>query len=158
MQNSQSDFTYDVYVAYAENTIDEDYVWEFLVPRLTKDGLRVAVAHHAETPGVTQITSIGEIVQNVKRVLILLSPRYLRDPIASFTDELTRTLDIQRGTYRLLPLVIARMAEADIPPHLGMLEPIYFTNPHRAEREVSRLIDALKGPLPKRERGTDNSA
>ena len=56
----------------------------------------------------------------------------------------------QEGTYRLLPVRIAPIAEDRLPVRLSMLETLDLTHPRRAERNYERLIQALKGGLPTR--------
>ncbi len=70
--------------------------------------------------------------------------------MADFENVLGETMSIQEGTYRLLPVKIAPIAEDRLPVRLSLLETLDLTNPRRADRNYERLIKALQGPLPKK--------
>lgn len=143
-------FRYDGYLVYADREPDRTYVWETLEPRLTAAGLRIAVAHDVEAPGVERIIGVEEVVLKAKRVVILLSPQYFEDPITGFIDVLAQSIGIEARSYRLLPVIIAPLGAHALAPHLKILTTLDLSQPRRSEREMQRLIDALKGPLPRR--------
>jgi hypothetical protein len=143
-------FRYDGYLVYADREPDRTYVWETLEPRLKAEGLRIAVAHDVEAPGVERIIGVEEVVLKAKRVVILLSPQYFEDPITGFTDTLALAIGVEERSYRLLPARIAPLGAHALPPHLKILTTLDLSQPRRSEREMQRMIDALKGPLPRR--------
>lgn len=143
-------FRYDGYLVYANREPDRTYVWETLEPRLTAAGLRIAVAHDVEAPGVERIIGVEEAVLKAKRIVILLSPQYFEDPITGFTDTLALAIGVEERSYRLLPVSIALLGAHPLPPRLRILTTLDLSQPRRSEREMQRLIDALKGPLPRR--------
>ena len=81
----------------------------------------------------------------------MLSEAYLADSMADFENVLAHTVGIQEGTYRLLPVKIAEIDEGRIPIGLSQLTTLDLLHPRRAERELNRLIESLKGPLPRRQ-------
>ena len=143
-------FRYDAYISYAEREPDVTWVWDTLLPRLEKAGLRVAVSGDVEAPGVARVVNIERGIRQAKRTVILLSENYLADSMADFENVLAQTLGLQEGHYRLLPVKIGPLDASRLPTRLGMLTTLDLTHPRRAEREFERLVRALRGPLPRR--------
>jgi hypothetical protein len=143
-------FRYDAYVSYVDREPDATWVWDTLVPRLEDAGLRVAVSGDVEEPGVARVVSIERGLEQSKRTVVVLSETYLADHVADFENVLAQTMGIQEGTYRLLPVKIAPIDEAQLPLRLSQLVTLNLAHPRRAERELGRLVDALQGPLPRR--------
>jgi hypothetical protein len=117
---------------------------------LQSAGLRLAISGEVEEPGVARVVNIERGIKQSKRTIIILSEDYLADNWANFENVLGQTMSIQEGTHRLLPVKIAPIDEGRLPARLSMLTTIDLTHPHRAERELDRLVHALQGPLPRR--------
>jgi hypothetical protein len=130
-------FRYNGYVSYLEREPDAGWVWDVLVPRLEAAGLRVAVSGESESLGVARVVNIERGISQAKRTVVVLSDAYLADHMANFENILAQTMGIQEGAYRL-------------PVRLGMPTTLNLTHPTRAEREFSRLVQVLQGPLPRR--------
>lgn len=143
-------FRFDAYISYVDKSADTIYVWKALLPHLQSAGLRLAISGEVEEPGVARVVNIERGIKQSKRTVIILSEDYLTDNWANFENVLGQTMSIQEGTYRLLPVQIAPIDEARLPARLNMLTTIDLTLPHRAERELDRLVHALLGPLPRR--------
>jgi len=146
----EGDFRYDAYISYVDKGGDADFVWETLVPKLEAAELKVAVSGDSAAPGVPRIVGGERAIRQAKRLVVILSEAYLTDGMGDFENVLGQTMSIQEGTYRLLPVKIAPIAEGRLPVRLSMLETLDLTNPRRAERNYERLIQSLKGPLPTR--------
>ena len=146
----EGEYRYDAYISYADKGADADFVWDTLVPKLEDAGLKVAVSGDSGEPGVPRIVGGERAIRQAKRTLVVLSETYLADAMADFENVLGQTMSIQEGTYRLLPVKIAPIAEDRLPVRLSMLETLDLTNPRRADRNYERLIKALQGPLPTR--------
>lgn len=143
-------FRYDAYVSYADIDPDSAWVWETLVPRLEREGLRIAVSGASGDPGVPVVVNAERGIQQAKRTLIVLSQAYLENNMANFENVVAQSMGIQEGSYRLLPVKIGPIDEARVPTRLSMLAALDLTHPRRAEREFDRLAEALRGPLPRR--------
>jgi hypothetical protein len=143
-------FRYDAYISYANRGLDAAWVWETLVPRLEQAGLRIAVSDDVEEPGVARVVNVERGIQQSKRTVIILSEGYLKDNLADFENVLAQTIGLQEGTYRLLPLKIAPLDDRNLPVRLGALTTLDMSRPQRVEREFERLVQALRGPLPRR--------
>lgn len=143
-------FRYDAYISYVEQEPDETWVWDTLIPRLEEAGLRVAVSGEVETAGVAKVVGIEQAMKQCKRIIVVLSPTYLADQMADFQNVLAQTLAIYEDSYRLLPVKIAQIDEAQLPMRLRMLSTINLIHPRRAAREFNRLVKGLQSPLPRR--------
>jgi hypothetical protein len=143
-------FRYDAYLSYVDRAPDSTWVWETLIPRLEREGLRLAVSGASPDPGVPLVVGIERGIRQAKRTLVVLSRAYLADNLADFENVLAQALGIGEGAYRLLPVRIEAIDEALLPLRLSMLTTIDLADPTRAEREFARLLAALRGPLPRR--------
>lgn len=70
--------------------------------------------------------------------------------MAEFENVLGQTIGIQEGAYRLLPVTMEPVDPASLPTRLSALTTLQLGHSQRVEREFGRLIDALRGPLPRR--------
>ena len=149
MPTDDQGFRYDAYVSYVDREPDAAWVWDTLVPRLQQAELRVAVSGDSGVPGVARVVNVERGIRQAKRSILVLSPAYLADRVADFETVLGQTMGIEEGTYRLLPVKIAAIDEARLPTRLRMLTTLDLAHPRRAEREFDRLVQALRGPLPR---------
>jgi hypothetical protein len=144
---SEEQYRFDVYVSYVDTEPDSTFVWERLLPRLEREGLQVAVSGDVEQPGVARVVSIERGITQARRTVVVLSPNYLSDAVADFENTLAQTMGIQDNRYRLLPVQIAEIDADQLPTRISMLTRLHLTHPHRAERELQRLISAAQAPL-----------
>ncbi len=149
-QSLDRDFLYDAYVSYVEEEQDETWVWETLVPRLEREGLRVGVSGETQQPGVDRIVATEQGIVDAKRTIVVLSAAYLRDNIADFENVLAQTLSIEEGSYRVLPVLLPGGRQARLPMRLRMLSMLDLGHPRRSEQNLERLVATLKDPLPRR--------
>ena len=140
-------FRYDAYISYANRGQDAAWVWETLVPRLEKAGIRVAISGDVEEPGVARVVNIERGIRQSKRTVVVLSDAYLNDNVSDFENVLAQTMGLQEGRHRLLPVRIAQLSENQVPVRLNMLTTLDMTRPQYMEREFARLVQALQGPL-----------
>lgn len=143
-------FRYDAYLSYADRPPDSTWVWETLIPRLERAGLRVVVSGASQDPGVPLVVSAERGIRQSKRTLIVLSQAYLEDNMADFENVVAQSVGIEEGSYRLLPVKLGSFDRARLPVRLAMLATLDLTHPGRAEREFDRLAEVLRGPLPRR--------
>ena len=149
MPQVEDGFRYDAYISYVDQEPDTGWVWDILVPKLEDAGLKVAVSGDSEKPGVARVVNIERGIQQAKRTIVVLSETYLSDNMAAFENTLGQTMGIQEGTYRLLPIKAMPVDTSRLPTRLSMLTTLDLVHPRRAEREFSRLIEALRQPLPR---------
>ncbi len=146
-------FRYDAYLSYVDRAPDSTWVWETLVPRLEREGLRLVVSGASPDPGVPLVVGIERGIRQAKRTLIVLSRAYLEDNLADFENVVAQSLGVEEGAYRLLPVRIGPIDEARLPLRLRMLATLDLADSPRADRELARLAAALRGPLPRRPAG-----
>jgi hypothetical protein len=144
-------FRYDVFVSYAEeNDHDADWVWETLLPHLEEAGLEVAISDDVREAGVSRVVNIERGITQSKRTVIVLSPSYLQDNMAQFENVMAQTLSVQEGAARLVPVIVETFDTNLLPYRLNpnMVIPVDLTKPgRRAERQWSKLVGTLQGPL-----------
>lgn len=150
ISRDEEGFRYDAYVSYVDAEPDAGWVWGTLVPRLEAAGLTVAVSGDVEQPGVARVVNIERGIREAKRTVVVMSARYLADYMADFENVVGQTMGIQEGSYRLLPVTMESVDPATLPTRLSALTTLHLAHSQRAEREFGRLIDALRGPLPRR--------
>jgi hypothetical protein len=108
------------------------------------------VSGDVEQPGVARVVGIERGISQSRRTVVVLSPAYLDDNMADFENVLAQTMGIKEGTYRVLPVRITDLDAARLPFRLSMLSMPDLAHPRRAQRELGRLVDALRSPLPRR--------
>jgi hypothetical protein len=140
-------FRYDAYINFADAAPDGDWVRGTLVPRLQQAGVRLALSEDIEELGVPRLMTMSEAVAQCKRIVVILSDRYLADRWADFEGKLAYTIGIEEGRYRVLPVVPHAMEQA-LPPIFLMLVTLDLTEQARVEAGLGRLVKALLGPLP----------
>lgn len=146
-------FRYDVYISYADVEPDAGYVWQTLVPRLEEAGLqpaRIAISGDVEDPGVSRVVGIERAIEQSKRVLLVISQRYVQDEWTHFIDTLSQFKGVDEGKYPLLPVKIDDVDDSQIPLRIRQLALLDLTHPYRADRNFSRLVRALNDPVPTR--------
>lgn len=143
------EFGYDVYISYIEQEPDETWVWDTLMPRFEKEGLRVVVSGDVELAGIDRIESFSRGVKEAKRTLIVLSESYLANKWARTNDFIAQTIGIQEGTYRVLPVQIAPIDEKKLPVDISRMVIVNLTHSRHRKRRLNRLVQALKKPLPR---------
>jgi TIR domain/CHAT domain len=145
---NEVEFLFDVYISYVDKDPDSNWVWDKLLPKLEEAELRVAVSGDSERLGVTRVVNIEQGIRQAKRTVIVLSENYLSDNMAEFENTLGQTMGIQEGVYRLLPIKAIAFDSSSLPTRLSMLATLDLAHPQRADREFSRLVEALRQPLP----------
>ena len=78
----QEEFRYDVYISYVDEEPDSTWVWDFLVPKLEAENLKVAVSGDVDLLGVARVINIERGVKFSKRTLVILSNLYLDNSMA----------------------------------------------------------------------------
>jgi Caspase domain/TIR domain len=153
IERSDNEFKYDAYLSYADCEPDSTFVWQSLLPQLAANGLRVAVSYDCEEPGVDRVVSRERGIEKSKRTIVALSESFLKDQWTSFDESIAMALGIEEGKYRILPLKIGPVSNESVPLRLRKLVTLDLTgNATKSEREMQRLVDALRSPIPSRNR------
>jgi hypothetical protein len=126
---------YAAFLIYSES--DAPFVEHFLLPVLSLDRSQVLLCT-GFTPGAALVGEIERGVTTSAVTIAVLSPAYLRDRWARFTDELA---GYASGTdARLVPLMLAA---CDVPLALRFRVMLDFTDRAHWEEEGQRLRDFL---------------
>jgi hypothetical protein len=143
-----------VYISYADEEPDADWVWDELVPQLEDAGLKIAVSEDVMEPGVARVVSMERGLKMAKRTLIVLSPNYFGDKMAQFENTMSLTMSIEEGKGRLFGVRFGEMNTSGIPFRLSenMISHIDFTRSrmggrHRRKTPGEYLAEALKEPV-----------
>jgi len=135
--------TYDLFVSYAD--ADRAWVEGYLLDALEKAGAR-CLTEAAFELGVPRLLEFERAVQQSRRTLLVLSPAYLAENFARFTDLLAQHYGLETATWPVIPLILA--PELKLPPRLALLEPLEAGDPADWPRAIERLCAALRRPVP----------
>ena len=116
------------------------------MPELERSALRIAVSDDVAEPGVARVVNVERGIRQSKRTIVVLSAAYLEDHMADFENVLAQTMGVDEGRHRLIPVKAAPFDRARLPVRLSMLTAVDLTRPERADRELDRLIKALRSP------------
>ena len=108
-------FVYDAYLSFVDQEPDAAWVWTTLVPTLEKAGLRMAISGVVQSQEWRGSWRQNGAIRQSKRTVVVLSPHYLADNLADFENVLARTMGIQEGSYRLLPIIIEAIDKNSLP-------------------------------------------
>ncbi len=149
VQKDEEGFRYDAYISFAKGP-DAAWVHDILLPRLKRAHLRIALSEDVLEPGVARVVGVERAIQQSKRTVIALSEAYLADNMREFENVLAQQMGINEGSYRLLPVRTAPLDESRLPLRISMLASLDLSDPVSTERNMPRLLGALRGPLPHR--------
>ena len=152
-------FGYDAYLSYAE----ADAVWvdDVLLPVLTGAGLRVAADEDARL-GAPQLPERERLLLASRHLVPVLSPAWLQDRQAVFTQQIAEYIDPAADATRILPVLL--QPTPHLPPRLARLEATDCSNPAHWEKAVTGPCSgavqdlrsgrgSLRGDLPARSTG-----
>lgn len=135
---SQDEFKYDVFVSYSHK--NKKWVWEWLLPRLQKAGIKVCIDLDCFEPGAPVITEIERATIVSRKTLLVLTPGYLQSEWAELENLLTASQDPAARKRRLIPVLLER---CELPLRLKSLIYLDFTNQQATQDKMNRLIASL---------------
>jgi hypothetical protein len=116
---------------------------------LNEGGVRVAISEDVEEFGVGRVVNVERGMEKSKRVLVVLSNAYVSSEWKEFENAMQQDLGIEMGQWRLLPVLIEQVDKSLIPQRIKFLTPANLADTSKADRDLARLVAALKGPVPK---------
>jgi CheY-like chemotaxis protein len=131
---------YDAFVSYSR--ADRDWVHRVLVPGLEAGGLRLCLDSRDFVPGAFSLTEMERCVRESRRMLLVLTPAYLRSEWTRFEAALAQTLDPDAGQRRLLPILLE---PCEPPLRISALSHADFTDGGDIQLHLSRLAVAIRG-------------
>ncbi len=134
----KGDFTYDVFIAYAD--VDKKWVKAELLPRLENAGLTVCVDYRDFRIGAPKVRERERAVLESRKTLLVLSPAYLNSDWANLSESMAQTLDPASRDLRFLPLL---KDECEVPLHLHHLESVSLLEADELNLAWTKLLAAL---------------
>ncbi|MGA9351962.1 MAG: toll/interleukin-1 receptor domain-containing protein [Anaerolineae bacterium] len=137
-------FQYDVFISYSH--YDDEWVWNWLVPRLKQEDLRMCIDRECFEPGAPSVTEMERAVKTSRKTALVLTPDYLASEWAEFENLMLQTLDPAARQRRLLPLVLKK---CELPLRIRFLTHLDFTCEDERGFQFQRLVAAIRGePMP----------
>ncbi len=134
------EFKYDVFISYKHDDIE--WVQKELIPRLQAANLNICLDDEAFLAGGAAIVSMQDAVEQSRRTLLVLTPRYMQSHWTRFEMLATRTLDPDAMQRRTVPMLVEKVEK--LPLLLSMLTYVDLTRPDNQERAWDLLIRSLK--------------
>jgi len=135
----QDDYTYDAFISY--NQKDSDWVETVLQPRLERAGLRLCLPDRDFEIGAARIVNMENAVARSRKTLLILTPNWGDSQWSEFEGLLVQSSDPIGARRRVLPLIVR---PSPLPARLSYLTPLDLTNAAKFERQMQRLVDAIR--------------
>jgi TIR domain len=150
---NDSQYTYDAFVSYS--TQDEEWVRGELLQCLERNNLRVCIDFRDFRPGYSNIDEINRAIRESRKMLLVLTPRYLSSQWTTHERQTVQNLDPMNRRVRLIPIL---KEKCELPQEINHLIYVDLTQPN-SEMGWNRLLQAISGstspptsfPSPKRE-------
>lgn len=133
------DFKYDVFVSYSD--ADRKWVWQTLLPRLERAGLRVCIGERDFEIGVPRLVNIERAVDESRYTLIVMTPKWIDNEWNDFEGLLVGSADPSGRKGRLKP---CKLEPCEPPRRIAMLEYADLTDPDTRDMQLARLIRSLE--------------
>jgi WD40 repeat protein len=137
--------TSDLFISYAEDA--RAWVEGYLLDALQHAGL----SYHSEALfalGTPRALALSEAVQSCSRVLLVLSPGFLRSAVTQFVNQLALAYGLETASWPVIPLLLD--ASLELPLHLRALTRIDASDPDEWDTIVEQLCADFRRlpPLP----------
>lgn len=134
----------DVYISC--NAQDEDWVDEWLLPRLRRANLRVQLSYE-QRAGVSIIENIQSAIDQSYCTVIVLTPHWIDDQWRNFDGALAASNDPAAQQGKVIPLLLH---DCQIPRHLAFRQYRDFRRREKWESQCTHLIRDIKDKIPLR--------
>jgi len=132
--------SYDVFISYSH--ADQDWVWEWLIPRLKAAHLKVCIDRESFDIGVPSLINMENAVAASRHTLPVLTEAWVRSQWTNFEALLAQSDDPAGLFQRTLPVLRQPCAP---PRRIGMLTYADLTGQADIEVEFVKLLDAIRG-------------
>ena len=143
-------YPYDVYISYFENDVSFNWLESFFIPILKENNIKYVTSTDQGNSilGEYQVVSTDIAIEQSRRTLLLISDDYLQNNVATFENALAQQMGIEEGTHRVIPVYYKEPFNRTLlPTRFSFLKGVDLNHKYRAEKELTRLIYALKSPL-----------
>ena len=136
---SETNYRYDVFISYSHQ--DADWVWQQLLPRLERAGLRVCIDTRDFEIGTPSLVNMERAVDNSRHVLLVLTPAWVESEWTDFESLLGGTGDPAGRRRKLFPIMLK---ECKPPSRIAMLTWADFRQPNDHVDQFDRLLKQLQ--------------
>ena len=133
-------YPFDVFISYSH--LDEEWVWDWLLPRLKAAGLAICIDRECFDPGVPSLVNMERAVENSRKTLLILSPAWVASEWTTFESLLLQTSDPTNRQLRLIPLLLV---PCELPTRLKIFTHADFTRAVEWESRLDAIIGAVLG-------------
>lgn len=134
--------THELFISYART--DTPWVEGYLLPALDLPADQVLTPQDFEL-GIPVVTAFEQAISQSRYTLLILSPAYLADEWAQFSEQLASFARVTNGQQRLIPLYLK---PCTLPLHLDFLVRLDCTEEANWANEIIRLRTLLAQPAP----------
>ncbi len=142
----QDEFHYDAFISYSHE--DRKWVDDKLLPKLEEASLHVCIDYRDFDIGAPILLNIENAVEQSHKTLLILTPNWIKSEWATFESLLSQTHDPTNLNRRLLPVLVESCA---LPDRLRIFTLLDLTKPAEFDRQLHRLVVAIRTSLPKQE-------
>ncbi|MEO7908952.1 MAG: toll/interleukin-1 receptor domain-containing protein, partial [Roseiflexaceae bacterium] len=135
----QDEYEYDAFVSYHQK--DLEWVETVLQPQLERSGLRLCLPDRDFAIGAPRLTNMENAVARSRKTLLILTPNWGTSQWSEFQRLLVQSSDPSGTRQRVLPLIVR---PSSLPASLDYLTPLDLTDATKFERQIRRLIDAIR--------------
>jgi WD40 repeat protein len=132
----------DLFLSYAE--ANRGWVEGYLGDGLTRAGVQY-LTEATFALGVPRLEAFEHAIRQSRRTVLVLSPAYLADGFARFTDLLAQSYGLETATWPVIPLILESVS---LPTRLALLVALDASDPARQEAVLARLCAEAQRPAP----------
>jgi hypothetical protein len=134
------DFKYDVFISYKHDDIE--WVQKELIPRLEEAKLKICLDDMEFLAGGIAIESMQNAVEQSRRTLLVLTPRYMQSEWTRFEAFMAITTDPAAIRRRTVPMLVEKVD--NLPLVITMRTYADLTRPENQEKAWDLLIRSLR--------------
>lgn len=137
---------YDAFVCYNPEPEDLDFVKKMIEKLENREqGLKLFVPHRDDLPGASKHVISAKLIQErCKRMVIVMSPRYLQSDACDFQTKFAHALAPGSRSKKLVPVLISQCKTPNILHHVTMCD---YTRGDLTGWFWERLYRSLQAPL-----------
>jgi hypothetical protein len=135
----QDEYAYDAFISH--NQKDGEWVEMILQPQLERVGLRLCLPDRDFAIGAPRIINMENAVARSRKTLLILTPNWGASQWSEFEGLLVQSSDPIGARRRVLPVIVR---PSPLPARLGYLTPLDLTDAAKFDRQIRRLIEAIR--------------
>jgi len=136
---ADSTFSHAVFISYSHH--DKDFVQGWLLYQLRASNISFLIDAFDFRPGAAVAAEIERALITCRKILLVLSPDYMKSEWTTFESLLAFSLDPGAQGQRVIPLLLR---QCDLPPRLQYLLYLDFRQSDQWIFQLGRLLTALR--------------